>query len=208
MKNKLIIVVFIIILLTIAGCTKGLDVFKEEKEHLTNEILELESIISKKDKEISHLEKTNSDYRAKISELSKSQDMIKFSSYARLNDYNDTFENLRTIYKIDSNYMIKDDWYIINGDNFQIELLGYEKALKVDFYTLRMESDQGPILVFSDTDHTNGWVYTNDDISEIINKHRSMSGGFTYEPYFLIYAEVKQEDESVLKTPKLPIYNK
>ncbi len=48
------------------------------------------------------------------------------------------FTNLEEIYKIHSNHEIKDDWYLIKDDYFQIELLQYENAKKVDFYTLRV----------------------------------------------------------------------
>lgn len=208
MKKILIVFVMVLLILQTSGCTnKVLDAFNEEKEQLTNEISKLKSIISKKDKEIAHLENANSDYRDKINELSKSLEMIKFSSYARLNDYNDAFSNLEKIYKINSNYKIRDDWYVINDDYFEIELLGYEDALKVDFYTIRMESGDGPVIVFSDTDPSDGWIYNNDNISQIINKHTQLSGGFSYEPYFLLYTEVSLKDDKIIKTPKLPIYN-
>lgn len=160
--KKINCILMVLLILQTSGCSdKDLDAFNEEKEQLTNEISELKSIISKKDKEIAHLENINSDYRTKINELSKSLEMIRFSSYARLNDYNDTFSNLENIYKINSDYKIKDDWYVINDDYFEIELLGYEDALKVDFYTLRMESGEGPVIVFSDTDPSDGWIYNN-----------------------------------------------
>ena len=63
--------------------------------------------------------------------------------------------------------------------------------------------------MFSDTDPTDGWIFTNDNISKIINKHNMNYGnGSTFEPYFVIYAEVTLEDGSVIRTSKLPIYNK
>ncbi|WP_062105643.1 hypothetical protein [Bacillus niameyensis] len=134
--------------------------------------------------------------------------MVRFSSYARLDDYNDTFDNLEFIYKIHSDYVIKDDWYVINDEYFQIELLDYENAKKVDFYSLRLESDIGPILVFSETNPSDGWTYTNENIGEIINKQMPSFKGIYYEPYFLIYTEVTLEDGNRLRTSKLPIYYK
>ena len=150
-------------------------------------------------------------YSNKITELSvatKSLEMVRWSAMARLDDYNHSFYYLKEIYKIHSNHEIKDDWYVINDDYFQIELLDYENAKKVDFYTLRLESDEGINLVFTDTDSTDGWIYTNDNISKIINKHRRLSGNSTFEPYFVIYTEVTLEDGNVIRTSKLPIYNK
>lgn len=54
-------------------------------------------------------------------------------------------------------------------DYFQIELLGYDNAQKVDFYVLRLESEEEPILILTDTDYTDGWKYTNENISDIIS---------------------------------------
>ncbi|MFA5524630.1 MAG: hypothetical protein WDA24_09775 [Tissierellales bacterium] len=210
MKKLFIVLLIGLVLLLISGCTnKGLVAFNEEKEILSNEILELKRIISEKDEEIDRLKKANSNKMNELAELKESIDMIGFSYYARLDDYNHSFNNLKKIYNISSNYLIKDDWYVISEDFFQIELLGYENAKKVDFYALRMESDQGQMLLFTDTDPTDGWKYTDDNISEAINKQKKplSSGGFSYEPYFVIYTEVTLEDGNVIKTSKLPIYN-
>lgn len=201
--KKLNIGILIIILLLISGCTnKELDTINEEKELLTNEVLQLKKLISEKDEVINRL-KTES------TELKDSLVMVRFSSYSRLNDYNNSFDDLEKIYKIHSKYEIKDDWYVINDDYFQIELLEYENAKKVDFYILRMESHGDPILVFTDTDYSDGWIYTNDNISEIINKHKqATSRSLAYVPYFIIYTEVTLEDGNVIRASKLPIYNK
>lgn len=210
MVKKIIIGMFIISLLIFSGCANNeLDIFNEEKEQLTNEILELKKLVSKKDDEINYLQRLNTNKTAELKELRDSIDMVRFSSYARLDDYNDTFFNLKENYKIISPYVIKDDWYMISDDYFQIALLEYENAVKVEFYTLRMESGEGPMLAFTDTDPTDGWTYTSDNISEIIDKHKEkLSGDFSYVPYFLIYTEVTLGDGKVIKTPKLPIYNK
>ena len=145
---------------------------------------------------------------AKKDEETKNLDMIKFSAISRSDEDIISFEDLKNIYNINSNYTIRDDWYVINEDYFQKELLGYDNAQKVDFYVLRLESNEGPILTFTDTDHTDGWKYTNDNISEIIDKHdKSLQGGFSYEPCFVIYTEVTLEDGNTIKTPKLAIYN-
>lgn len=70
-------------------------------------------------------------------------------------------------------------------------------------------SDEGEILVFTDTKPTDGWIYTNETISDIINKQMDRdSNGFSFEPYFLLYTEVTLKDGSVIKTPSVPIYNK
>ncbi|NLY45049.1 MAG: hypothetical protein GX053_03540 [Tissierella sp.] len=174
-------------------------------ELLAEEIIELKTKISKKDEEINQLKKINLGKDVELKELRESRDMIRFSAYARLGDYNESFDNLGKVYRINSEHEIKDDWYLINNDYFEIELLGYEDALKVDFYILRLESGEGPILLFSDTDHTDGWVYINDNTSERIEKHNS-SKGFLFEPYFVIYADVGLGDRDIIKTPKLPIY--
>ncbi len=50
--------------------------------------------------------------------------MISFSAQIRLNDHI-AFEDLRDVYNISSNYITRDNWYVINEDYFQIELLGY-----------------------------------------------------------------------------------
>lgn len=195
MNNKFIIGMFMLILLIIAGCTNNeLDTLHEEKELLTNEILNLKKLIADKDEEINFLGN-------KIAELSEPN---SFS----LEEYNHSFDNLQEIYKIDSKYLIKDEWYVINEDYFYLELLEFENAKKVNFNVVRLESDQPVNLVFTDTDSTDGWVYTTDHISKIIDKHKMLSGSGTYEPYFIIYTEVTLQDGNVIKTPNLPIYNK
>ena len=172
-----------------------------------NEVSQLNNLLAEKDEKIRRLEELYSTKIMELSNVTKSLEMVRGSAYARLDDYNDAFYYLDSVYKIHSNYEMKDDWYVITDDFFQIELLQYENAKKVDFYTLRQESDEGINLVFSDTDPTDGWIYTNDTISKIISKH-DYRNGFTYEPYFVIYAEVTLEDGSVIRTSKLPIYNK
>lgn len=207
MNNKIIIGILLFTLLLISGCSnKELDTIHAEKEQLASEISQLKKLIAEKDKKISSLEEVNSNKTTAFGELTKTLKMVRWSSIAR--DYNNSFYDLEEIYKIHSNHVIKDDWYVINDEYFQIELLGYENAKKVDFYTLRLESDEGINLVFTDTESTDGWIYTNDTISKIINKHRGFDGVYTFEPYFVIYAEVTLEDGNVIKTSKLPIYNK
>ncbi|NLC03902.1 MAG: hypothetical protein GX787_06455, partial [Tissierellia bacterium] len=159
---------------------------------------------------IKQLEKLSSNKNEEIKRLNETINMVRASSQARLDDYNDIFSYLEKKYKIHSEYEIIDDWYVINEDYFQIELLGYENATKVDFYTLRVESGEGPIRVFTDTDPTDGWIYTNDNIGQIIDKHKKplVPGGFSYAPSFIMYTEVTLEDGKVISTSKLPIYNK
>ncbi|WP_169716167.1 hypothetical protein [Ureibacillus manganicus] len=134
--------------------------------------------------------------------------MVRWSAIARLGDYDHSFYELKDIYKIHSDHEINDDWYVINDDYFQIELLEFENAKKVDFYILRTESDEGINLVFSDTDFSDGWFYTNENINMVINKHKILSGNSTFEPYFIIYTEITLENGDVIRTSKLPIYNK
>jgi len=210
MAKKLIVGVIIFILLLLSGCTsKELDISYEEREQLTNRILDLEKFLTEKDEEINRLKEVISNMEIESRELLDSLEKVRFSSYARLDDYDDSFDNLEKIFKINSKYEIKDNWYVISDDYFQIELLGYENAKKVDFYVLKLESDQEPFLIFTDTDFSDGWEYTNDNIGEIINKHRVPFGvEFSYEPYYLIYAEVTLKDGNVIRTSKLPIYNK
>lgn len=208
LKRKSIIGFSIIISLIISGCTnKNVDSFNVEKEKLTSEIIELQELISKKDEEINGLKDKISKITIEKNELIESLKMVRFSSYSRLTDYNDSFDNLKNVYNIDSKYTIRNDWYVINDDYFQIELLGYDDAKKVDFYALRMESGEDTILIFSDTDHSDGWVYKTDNISEIINKHvKRNPRGFSYRPYFVLYTEVTLKDGTTVITSKLPIY--
>ncbi|SOC44541.1 hypothetical protein [Ureibacillus acetophenoni] len=207
MNKKLISRMLILALLIISGCSNAeLDTTHAENEQLSNENSQLKELIAKKDVEISSLKEL---YSTKISELSvatKSLEMVRWSAMARLDDYNQSFYALEEIYKIHSNHEVKDDWYVINDDYFEIELLSYENAKKVDFYSLRMESDEGINLVYSDTDPSDGWVYTNEEIGKIINKHK-IKADSTFEPYFVLFTEVTLGDGSVVRTSKLPIYN-
>lgn len=72
----------------ISGCSnKDLESLNEEKERLTNEIVELK--ISEKDEEIVLLIEGNINLTTKRSELTNSLKMVRWSSNAR--NYNDTF---------------------------------------------------------------------------------------------------------------------
>lgn len=205
MNKKLIIGMLIPILLLTSGCNnKELDTFNKEIELLTNEISQLKELISEKDKKIDQLEKVNSIKTTESWEFKNSLNLIRFSSSIRDN----SFEQLKEVYKIDSKYVTKDDWFVINDDFFQIELLEYEHAKKVDFYVVKLESDEGPIKVFTDSDSTDGWRYTDHNVSEIVNKHKPSTGGTSYKPYFIIYTEVTLKDGNVIRTSNLPIYNK
>lgn len=99
MKRKVILVFFIIITLFISGCAdKEADSFNEEREQLTNEIVKLQGLITEKDEEILQLKEKISDLTDERDELMESIEMVRFSSYTRLNDYNDSFDNLKNIY--------------------------------------------------------------------------------------------------------------
>lgn len=186
------------------SASKEQKTFNGEKEPLTQEIIELNEIIAEKNEEINRLKKLNSNKMTEIKELRESIEMVRFSAYARVDD---SFDNLKNIYNISSKHMIKDDWYVIQENYFDIELLGYEHAEQVDFYYLRLESDEGEKLIYSDTAAEDGWKFISDNIGEIINKHKqSSSGGFSYEPYYVIFMEVTLNDGDVVRTPKLPIY--
>lgn len=207
MKRK-VLGLLVIIALFISGCiSKNVDSLNEELEQLTDEMVKLQGLISEKDEEILQLKERISEITDERDELMESIEMVRFSSYARLNDYNDSFDNLNRIYHIKSPNIIRDDWYIVSGDYFEMELLGYEDANKVDFYLIRLESDEGPILVFTDKDNTDGWIYVEKNINELMNKHSSSLGDFTYQPYFVIYTEVTLRDGNKIVTSKLPIYN-
>ncbi|WP_047983239.1 hypothetical protein [Ornithinibacillus californiensis] len=208
--KKLILLLFIGGILLISGCSNNdLESLQEEKERLTNEVLELKELVLEKEDEIRLLKENNSDESIKLTERTKSLEMVRWSSIARSHDSSNSFYDLPTMYKLHSEHIIKDDWYVISDDYFQIELLNYDNAKKVDFYTVRLESEGTPNLVFTDTDHTDGWTYTDKAIGKIINKHKGPdSQGVTYEPYFLMYTEVTMEDGSVVRTSNLPIYNK
>lgn len=177
----------------------------------------IEYIFYNKEQEIMNLQDITKDkYTDKLANQPKenvNMEMVEFSSYARSNGYSekvDDFDDLKDIYRIKSKYMIEDDWYIIGSGYFEIELLGHEEAKKVDFYISRLESGEGPILVFSDDDPKDGWLYSNNNIQEIIDQQRHPSSGysFSYEPYFVIYADVSLKDGSSIRTPLLPIYNR
>ena len=210
-KVSRIILLFILLMFVLFACgpDKRNDIEdKELVEKLTEEKLELKESLDKKDNEIAKLEGLTLKKNDVIKELKESLEMVRFSSYARQDDYKDIFSYLEKSYKIHSDYEIIDEWYVINDDYFEIELLGYEDAIKVDFYTLRLESGEGEILVYSDTDNTDGWRYINDNISEIIDKQEEKNnGGFSYKPYFVIYTQVTLTDGKIIRTSKLPIYN-
>lgn len=208
MKRGVFIIILTIIILTATGCSSSeLESFLEERELLINRISDLEEEIAKRDEEIKKLKNLINNITNEVDELEESIIMIKFSEQARFDDYN-SFDNLENIYKINSKYIIKDDWYVVQEDYFELELLGYENAKKVDFYILKLESDVGERLIFTDIDNKDGWKYINDDISKVIEKHRKLSSEIFYGPHFVMYTEVTLNDGNVIKTPRLPIYYK
>lgn len=210
MRKAILMMLLTVLMFTVAACNSdSLESFNEDKELLVNRISELEEELSSKDEEIRELKNSLDELREERDRLEESINMIRFSAYARLDDYDASFYNLANIYRINSKHEIIDDWYVIQEENFELELLGYEDARKVDFYILRLESDEGERLLFSDTDNGDGWKYTNENISQIINKHReSTSAGFAYKPHFVINARVTLGNGNIIGTPKLPIYYK
>lgn len=210
MRKAILMMLLTVLMFTVAACNSdSLESFNEDKELLVNRISELEEELSSKDEEIRELKNSLDELREERDRLEESINMIRFSAYARLDDYDASFYNLANIYRINSKHEIIDDWYVIHEENFELELLGYEDARKVDFYILRLESDEGERLLFSDTDNGDGWKYTNENISQIINKHReSTSAGFAYKPHFVIYARVTLDNGNIIGTPKLSIYYK
>lgn len=206
MRKGAIMTILIIIILLISGCSNDIESFSREKEELINRISELEEEISKRDEEIKELKDLAYKANKERDELEERIDMIRFSAYARFDDY-DFFHSLENMYKINTKHAIIADWYVIQEESFELELLGYEGAKKVDFYVLRLESCEGERLLFSDTDYEDGWKYTNDNIGKVIEKHYiSTTGGISYGPCFVIFAEVILNDGNTVKTPKLPIY--
>ncbi|WP_026478789.1 hypothetical protein [Alkaliphilus transvaalensis] len=208
MKRYLIVIICIVMSMLILGCAnKSIESFKEERYYLANKIFQLEEELSQKKDEIIDLKELNSRITKEKKELEDSLIMSKFSSYSRLNDKNMAFENLPNVYKINSKYKIKDDWYILEEEFFQLEVIGYETAKKVEFFLTRMESDQEELLIFVDNDPSDGWIYTNDRISEVIDRHiKASSGSISYEPYFILYTEVTLENYGTIQTTKLPVY--
>lgn len=195
--NLKIIVVLMTIILTLTACSQD-----PPSEAIDSEIASLRT-------EVDQLKMETQSKSQEIQELKKSIQMIRFSAMSRMSSYSETFMNLEYQYLIHTDYEIVDDWYVIDSDDFRIELLDYDTAKEVRFYSLRMESDQGPMLMHMDNDPNDGWVYSSEDIGEFINQQSAVrSGGISFVAYFVIYAEVVLEDDTVIKTPKLPIYYK
>ena len=197
-----------IMLLILTSCSNNeMEELKSKNEQLLKEIETLNQNLKDKTDEISELNSKLTRLGMDIFELKESIYMIKASNEARLDDYSKSFYLLDTVYKIYTTYEVIDDWYIIKDESFKIELLGYEDALKVEFYTLRMSSDEGKILNFTDVDSSDGWIYENNEISKYINKQKKGPKGFiTFEPTFVLYTKVTLKNGETIESSKLPIY--
>ena len=130
MKNIFIVLSMSVVLWTLSGCSnKDIESLQDEKAQLTNELVDLQQRISEKDVEISLLKESVSVLTSKRSELTTSVKMVRWSSIAR--NENDAFYDLTNMYRIHSDHVLKDDWYVIKHNYFQIELVGYEDAKKL-----------------------------------------------------------------------------
>lgn len=206
MRN--IITVLAIMLLILTSCSDTeLEELKSNNEQLLKEIEALNQNLIDKNDEINELNSKLTRLGKDNYELKESINMIKASKEARLDDYSKSFYLLDTIYKIYTSYEVVDDWYIIKDESFKIELLGYEDAVKVEFYTLRISSDEGEILNFTDVNSSDGWIYENNEISKYINKQKKgPKGAITFEPTFVLYAKVILKNGETIESSKLPIY--
>lgn len=130
--------------------------------------------------------------------------MSRFSAMSRL--LFDRFDNLSNIYRLNANYDIKDDWYIISDDYFELDLLDNTDAIQVEFFLLKLESEFAPLSLYIDSEGVDGWNFNTNNISEFIEPHRK-SGGFEFEAYYVIYSEILLTDNEVKRSSLLPIYN-
>lgn len=206
MKKYIIITLLLTIALT--GCTsKEIEALNNKYEELLNENNKIKQELIEKSNENVKLESIIAQNKIEIETLKESIWMIRYSSEARLDDFNDSFNLLDRTYKFHTPYIVRDDWYVISDENFKLELLGYEDALKVEICMFRMSSDEEIKTLYVDNDSSDGWIYENNKISEYINKQiRGPKNSISYEPTFVIYAKVYYENGSVVQTSKLPIY--
>lgn len=127
--------------------------------------------------------------------------IIKLQQFERNNGY----LNPDNIYSINTEYTLEQGWYLVSGDEFEIELHGYETAKEVHFIYTKLETDMGPILLYKDTESSDGWKYSTSKIGEILEA--SEIDYTTWPPTYIIYAEIVMSDDEVINAPVLPIYN-
>lgn len=133
--------------------------------------------------------------------------MSRFAAIIKLQQFeiNNGYKNPEDIYSINTEYTFDQGWYLISGEEFEIELHGYETAKEVRFIYTKLETDMGPILLDIDTESSDGWKYSTGIIGEIFEA--SKIDYTTWPSTYIIYAEVVMNDGKVIYTPVLPVYN-
>jgi len=133
--------------------------------------------------------------------------MERFSYQIRLgaDTYNSNVEVLEDIYKISTDYNIENQWFLLNDDSFEIELLGYEDAKEVSFYYDKLETCLVDALLVTDSDSSDGWTFKHDAISDVF-------GTYTLDydmwpPTYILYAKITMKDGQVITSQVLPLYN-
>lgn len=179
--------------------------FEEKITTLKEENKKLEENNTNFKKQVEASENNGNVVGSRVSEAQfESIIMSRFSAMSRL--MFDRFDNLSNIYRLEINYDIENDWYIISDDYFELELLDNTDAIQVEFFLLKLESEFVPLSLYIDSDGTDGWSFNTNNIDEFIEPHRE-SGGFKFEAYYVIYSEILRTNNEVEQSSVLPIYN-
>lgn len=180
---------------------------RETTKHSENNLRNLEKDLAKGEEEIKRLKekiielKDNKIAQAQQSVISKDEYNrlleTRFAAYSRL-----IFEYPEKDYEILTDYYIKNDWYMINQESFELRLKGYENAQSVAFFLQKIESEINPTLLYKDDTQEDGWTYINDKVDSVIEENTK-----SYIPRYVIYTEVTFDNGREVRTSLLPIYN-
>jgi hypothetical protein len=184
-----------------------IDILVQEKQLLSEESINLIKSLENKTREYNVLKETTSlkyDNKKIITyEEFNNLVMSRFSAIVKLRHEKE--DDLETIYAISSEHTTDQGWYILKGDLFEIELLGYSSAKEVKFYYTKLETCMGERLLFEDTSPDDGWIYSTDGIGEIFEA--SEKTNMNWPSTYIIYAEVKLANGKIKRTSALPLYN-
>lgn len=134
--------------------------------------------------------------------------MRAFAISLQLSDaqFNHGYEKYQDVYKIHSDYVEENEWIVVSGDQFEIEVLGYEDAKSVQFYYYKNETCMTNTLLGTDDSVEDGWRLTMDDFSDYVELNPYNL--YEYPCSSSILAEVKLKNGDIVRLPIIPIFNR
>jgi hypothetical protein len=174
---------------------------EESQVDYNNLLEECEEVNCEYEEKITELEVTIVDYKTNIIGLEEQKRELEFQvlSIDALTYFDD--DNNESEFIIHSPYSRENGWYILVGEDFSLELTGYEEAFKVEFWTIQLQTNFNNWLIIEDRDSSDGWGIEVEDIGDMIPMHEN-----NYVPLTVIYADIYFADDEMIRTETLPVY--